>query len=39
MNFQWMPELNWAYGYFFSLGLILLSAIVPYIYFRWRGWL
>jgi magnesium transporter len=39
MNFQWMPELNWAYGYFIALGLILISAIAPYIYFRFKGWL
>jgi magnesium transporter len=39
MNFQWMPELNWPHGYIFALLLMLVSAVVPYSYFRWRGWL
>ncbi len=38
MNFKAMPELNWAYGYPYALGLILLSALVPILYFRIRGW-
>ena len=39
MNFEIMPELEWRYGYPLSLGLMLLSAIVPFWYFRRRGWL
>lgn len=38
MNFRAMPELNWAWGYPYALVLILLSAIVPVIWFRWKGW-
>jgi magnesium transporter len=38
MNFKHMPELDWTYGYPYALGLILLSAIVPIVYFRIRGW-
>ncbi|AWN36788.1 CorA family divalent cation transporter [Methylobacterium radiodurans] len=38
MNFKHMPELDWAYGYPYALGLILLSALVPIVYFRVRGW-
>jgi magnesium transporter len=38
MNFKHMPELEWTYGYPYALGLILLSAIAPVIYFRLRGW-
>jgi magnesium transporter len=34
-----MPELYWQYGYFFALGLIMISVIITYIYFRKRGWL
>tara|TARA_Y100000310_G_scaffold241784_1_gene245885 strand:- start:49700 stop:50665 length:966 start_codon:yes stop_codon:yes gene_type:complete len=34
-----MPELYWQYGYFFALGLMLLSVILTYIYFRKKGWL
>jgi magnesium transporter len=39
MNFTFMPELNWAIGYPLVLGLMALSAILPYFYFRRRGWL
>lgn len=38
MNFKHMPELDWTYGYPYALGLILLSALAPIIYFRIRGW-
>jgi magnesium transporter len=39
MNFKDMPELNWAFGYPYGLTLILLSAILPLIWFKRRGWL
>jgi magnesium transporter len=39
MNFKKMPELEWAYGYPSALGLMLVSAIVPYLFFRRKGWL
>jgi magnesium transporter len=39
MNFRFMPELSWAYGYPFAIGLIVVSALVPLIGFKWRGWL
>lgn len=39
MNFEHMPELEWAAGYPFALGLMLLSAVLPYLYFKKRGWL
>ena len=39
MNFEHMPELDWLYGYPFALGLILASAIIPYLVARRRGWL
>ncbi len=38
MNFHNMPELNWTYGYPFGLFLIVLSAILPVAWFKWRGW-
>lgn len=34
-----MPELNWRYGYFFSLGLMILVALAMLWYFQWKGWL
>lgn len=39
MNFAHMPELSWPYGYPMAIGLMILSAIVPYQFFKWRGWL
>jgi len=39
MNFKFMPELDWAMGYPYALGLMLASALVPMWYFRKRGWL
>lgn len=38
MNFHFMPELGWTLGYPFGLGLILLSAIIPLAWFKYRGW-
>jgi magnesium transporter len=39
MNFKNMPELDWAYGYQFGLAMIVVSTIVPILWFKWRGWL
>jgi magnesium transporter len=39
MNFEHMPELEWIYGYPFALGLMLLSAVLPYLFFKRKGWL
>ncbi len=39
MNFKDMPELGWSLGYPFTLLLIILSAILPYYYFKRKGWL
>ena len=43
MNFMFMPEIHTAlgqkYGYFFALGLMALSVIAMYAYFRKKGWI
>ncbi len=39
MNFQLMPELSWEFGYPLAIGLMVLSGIAPYWYFKYRGWL
>ncbi len=39
MNFELMPELKWHLGYPFGLGLMVISAVLPFWYFRRRGWL
>lgn len=38
MNFKHMPELDWLYGYPYGLSLIAISALVPIVFFRVRGW-
>jgi magnesium transporter len=39
MNFRHMPELGWLLGYPFALVLMVLSAVVPYWFFKRRRWL
>lgn len=39
MNFEYMPELKWLVGYPFALVLMVVSAVLPYLYFKWKGWL
>lgn len=39
MNFRFMPELEWKYGYVYVLLLMVASAVGPMMYFRRRGWL
>ena len=38
MNFQNMPEYHWKYGYQYGLGLLLVTTILPLIWFKWRKW-
>jgi magnesium transporter len=40
MNFKgFFPELNWEYGYPFAIGLMVVSVILPFSYFKYKGWL
>ena len=39
MNFRNMPELDWFWGYPMAIGLMVISALLPYLYFRRKGWL
>ena len=39
MNFKYMPELEWVFGYPSSILLMIVSAIIPFFFFRWKGWL
>ncbi len=39
MNFEFMPELNWQFGYPFAISLMILSALLPYWFFKRKGWL
>lgn len=38
MNFHNMPELSWSFGYPYAIALALLSAVLPLVWFRVRGW-
>lgn len=39
MNFKNMPELNWTYGYYICLGVMLVIAISMMFYFKMRKWM
>ncbi len=39
MNFQFMPELSWPNGYYYSIALMIVITIVIYIWFRRKEWL
>lgn len=39
MNFKNMPELNWVWGYPFALLLIVLTTLLPLIWFKWKDWI
>jgi magnesium transporter len=39
MNFAKMPELGWELGYPMAIVMMLISAILPYLYFKKKGWL
>lgn len=39
MNFAHMPELEWIFGYPFSIGMMIVSAFATYLFFRKKGWL
>ena len=39
MNFENMPELSWHFGYPLALVAMVVSAIIPYAWFKFRDWL
>jgi magnesium transporter len=39
MNFRVMPELQWEHGYPMALIMMLLAAVGPYMFFKWKKWL
>jgi magnesium transporter len=39
MNFKYMPELDWWFSYPVVLCVMVVSGVLPYLYFRKRGWL
>jgi magnesium transporter len=38
MNFEHMPEIKWLLGYPMALGMMAVSALIPFVYFRYKGW-
>ncbi|MBO4690926.1 MAG: magnesium/cobalt transporter CorA [Paludibacteraceae bacterium] len=39
MNFDFMPELHWQYGYAFALGLMIFSVVIILLIFKLKKWL
>jgi magnesium transporter len=39
MNFHYMPELSWRFGFPLSLAVMFCCAVGPYLYFKRRGWI
>ncbi|QCR37547.1 magnesium/cobalt transporter CorA [Nissabacter sp. SGAir0207] len=39
MNFEFMPELKWSFGYPGAIGLMILAGLAPYLYFKRKNWL
>lgn len=39
MNFEKMPELSWSFGYPLAIILMILSAVVPFVLFKRKGWI
>lgn len=39
MNFEFIPELHWEYGYLFSIGFMVLASITPILIFKKKGWI
>jgi magnesium transporter len=39
MNFKGMPEYDWTYGYPYALALIVITGLLPLIWFKWRDWI
>lgn len=38
MNFEWMPELHWQYGYVMAWGLMLTMGISLFFFFKHKKW-
>jgi len=39
MNFKNIHEYDWAWGYQWGLALIVISAIIPFVWFKWKDWI
>ncbi|AJJ17911.1 magnesium/cobalt transporter CorA [Yersinia sp. 2544 StPb PI] len=39
MNFEFMPELRWSFGYPGAISLMIIAGLAPYLYFKRKNWL
>ena len=39
MNFKNMPEYDWTWGYPYALALVVVTALLPLIWFKWKDWI
>jgi magnesium transporter len=39
MNFKNMPEYDWSWGYPYALVLMVVTALLPLIWFKWKDWI
>jgi magnesium transporter len=39
MNFKNMPEFNWSWGYPYALAMVVITALLPLIWFKWKDWI
>ena len=39
MNFDFIPELHWEYGYLFSIVFMIVASITPILIFKKKGWI
>jgi magnesium transporter len=39
MNFKDMPELTWSWGYPYALAMVVITALLPLIWFNWKDWI
>ena len=39
MNFKGMPEYDWAWGYPYALALIVVTGLLPLVWFKWKDWI
>ncbi len=39
MNFKNMPEYDWTFGYPYALAMVVITALLPLIWFEWKNWI
>jgi magnesium transporter len=39
MNFKNMPEYDWSWGYPYALALVVITGLLPLIWFKWKDWI